>query len=587
MSSVGRQLRPSDPEASQELYPSYMMEDFKIAAVVPAATTSTFIWTWLIPAVLTLTLATRAYTQIWSTFRTLDSNAGTKSISRLPYWIPYFGTTPLFALRPQSSLLTLARTFQSGVFALRLSGQDYIVITLPALQAQLTDPATPISTRLYTSLRSRHFFNNLQATDNTLSRISTALETYSNDAARSTKLTRLLEAHAYNFISPANSWVDQAQWERTAEVTVLSESPTLSVSASLATLVKDFSSHILLSTLLSTSFIEANPGFIGDFFTFSSKYAVFMTGLPYWLGPGLGPPALARERCLLTLDGLVAAIIADIDGRSMQGTGAGMLYDLEDVHPAIWDVVRQARSENSRVRTRTIACEVLEIIWHTTFSSTAMVTWMLIHLFSDEDSNQIALQSIRDESKSIVEVEKPKPTGLPFEDPPRLKFNTDFSDKTQGAWPNLKSALLEVQRLETEPEEYLTVTNDFVLQGNPTSGASEKFQLKTGDHIYAAYGATNKDSRFWDRPKRFAPKRFILKQDDNAKESVVKRLPRKRSAHATSLEADVLCIVAALLAFYDISSLDNSGLAHPGTNTVAGIGIPKNATAKVTRRPIV
>lgn len=541
------------------------------------------LWTWLICFVLTLILAIRSISQAWSVFRAADSNVGTRSIHRLPYWLPYFGTTPSFRFRSQSWLLSQSRAYQSGVFALYLSGRDHIVVTSPALQARLSDPATPVSTRPYDDLRSRRLFSNSQTTNEKSSRISKALQTYFDDNARLTKVTGLLEAHAYNFISGSKSWVDQAQWERSAEVRVLSESPVLSISASLPMLVRDFSSHIMLSTLVGASFMEANPGFINDFFTFSGKFATFMTGLPYWLAPGLGPPALARERCLLTLDGLITAIIADMNGRSMQGTGAGMLYDLEDVHPVVWDLIREARSGG--VKTRTISCEVLEVMWQAAFSAVNMVVWLLIYLFMDGDSNKIALQSIKVELKGILEVIPPWPTGLPFEDPPRLKFSTDVSRGLDKNCPVLTGALLEVQRLETELEEYLTVTEDIMLQGGSKS-AREQFEMKKDDLVYAAYGATNKDTQYWDRPRRFAPSRFITMGADTVEElSVENRLPKMRSARHQILQADVLCIVAALLAFFDIGSLDNDGLKHPGANVVAGVGVPRDVKAKVTRRP--
>lgn len=538
--------------------------------------------TWLIWFVLTLILATRARSQAWSTFRAADPDADTRSIQRLPYWFPYFGTTPFLRFRSQSWLLSQSRAYQSGVVALHLSGQDHIVVTSPALQARLSDTTTPVSTRPYGDTRSRRLFNNSQTTEGKSSRISKALQTYSNDNARLAKVTRLLEAHAYNFVSGCESWVDQAQWERSAEVQTLSESPTLSVSASLPTLTRDFSSHIMLSTLLGTSFVEANPGFINDFFVFSGKFSTFMTGLPYWFAPGLGPPALARERCLLVLDGLVTAMVADMDGRSMQGTGAGMLYDLEDVHPAVWDLIKNARLDG--VRTRTMSCEVLEIVWQTTFPAVNMVVWLVIYLFMDGDSNKIALQNIRAELKSVLEVIQPKPTGLPFKDPPRLNFSTDVSSGLEKNCPIMQGALLEVQRLETELEEYLTVTEDFVLQSGSKS-IHEQFKMKKDDLIYAAYGATNKDGQYWDRPRRFAPSRFILKGADTAEQlSVENRLPKMRSAQHQMLRADVLCIVAALLAFYDIGSLDDGGLTYPGSNIVAGIGVPKDFKSKVTRR---
>ncbi|KAK5950094.1 hypothetical protein OHC33_008809 [Knufia fluminis] len=553
-------------------------------------------WLWTLRLLLTLLLATRIITQIRSTFRPADSKAETKPIKRLPYWLPHLGTTPLFSFRSQSWLLSQSLAHQSGVFALHLSGHDYIVTTSPSLLAQLCLPTTPVSTAHYDTVRRRRFFNNrnLRATPATSSttRISTALHTYTSDPTRITKLTRILEGNAYNLISPAKSWVDQSQWERTSDITVLSDKP-LSISASLSTLIRDFSSHILLSTMLGSSFLDANPGFIGDLFAFSGKYGMFMTGLPYWVAPGLGPPALARERCLRCLDGLVDAVGAEVDGTSMAGRGTGMLYDLEDVHGVIWGLVRTGTARGGgkgvKTRTRSVSCEVLEVIWATTFAQANMVVWMLVHLFGDGDSNGVALHGVREELKSVVQVVKPGPTGLPFEDPPRLQFVDDVGGKMREGCPTLRGALLEVQRLEMEAEEYLSVMEDFVLRGD--SNSSKKFQLKEGDRIYAAYGATNKDTQYWDRPRRFAPGRFVVKGGQESQEVVQgshevmqDKLPKTRSGHEARMQVDVLCIVAALLSFYEIEAVGGGGLKHPGSSIIAGVGVPKDFKAKISRR---
>lgn len=320
---------------------------------------------------------------------------------------------------------------------------------------------------------------------------------------------------------------------------------------------------------------------------------MFMTGLPYWLAPGLGPPALVRERCLRSLDGLVEAMAAEIDGMSIAGMGTGMLYDLEDVHSAIWDLIREGKSRgvgiNGRGKTRSVSCEVLEVVWRVVFAQANMMVWMLVHLFGDGDSSGVALHGIREEVGRMVRVVKPGPTGLPFEDPPRLEFVDDVSGRIWEGCPTLRGALLEVQRLEMEAEEYLSVMEDFVLRGD--SNSSEKFQLKEGDRIYAAYGATNKDTQYWDRPRRFAPGRFVARGGQGPEEVVQgshevmqDKLPKTRSGHEARMQVDVLCIVAALLSFYEIEAVGGGGVKHPGSSIVAGVGLPKGFKAKISRR---
>lgn len=546
-------------------------------------------WASLLQLLLTIFIITQTLTRVRPDLRSAAPKSGTKSIPRLSYWIPFVGNSLSFSFRPQSWLLDISRHLQSNVFGLRLYGRDYIVVTSPALQELVTDSSAPFSTRNYDDQRRSRFFSNRGVSSTTSDRISKALNTYLADSSRTSKLARLLEVHSFNFISPSQSWVDQAQWERGSEINILSEKPTLSVSASLLTLARDFSTNMILSTLLSTSFVEANPKFIGDFFHFSSSYSSFMTGLPYYVAPGLGPPALSRERCLLALESLVDAIAAELSGNSMSGKGTGMLYDLDDVNPAIWEVVKQA-STVGKLNRRVSASEVLEVVWNTAFASVNIVLWTLIYFFEKNGENKSLLEEVKIEIKKVAKVEKSKPTGLPFEDPPRLKFASKVPNDVEKQCPTLYNALLEVLRLETEPEEYFTVQDNFVLSADAApdpnstkkpallSNVVEKFQLKKGDKVYVPYGATNKDTYYWDRPRRFAPNRYGLAGGTRTQP----RLPRMRSGYQFASLSESMCIVIALISFYEFEEVK-----HPGTKIVAGVGVPKgDLKATVSRRKL-
>lgn len=551
-------------------------------------------WRFFLCLLLTTCIVTRTFTQFRLSLRRADPKTGTNSIPQIPHWLPYLGNTPLFSVRPQSWLLELSRRCQSSVFGMTLYGRDYIVITSPALQASLTDPSVSVSTKLFEDQRRVRFFDHRYISSAASDRISTAFNSYISDSSRTSKLTRLLETHAYNFISPSKSWVDQSQWERGADIKVLETSPHLLVSASLVTLTRDFSAHMLFSALLGTSFIEANPNFPADFFSFSSKYGTFMTGLPYWIAPGLGPPALARERCLTVLESLVTAISSEVGGRSMSGLGVGMLYDTDDVHPAIWGIIKAAQQKpsNERQTTRALASEVLEVIWNVAFCPVNTVIWTLIHLFGQDGQNQSILAEVRTEIKNMLQILQPQSSGMPFEDPPRLAFGTTEEQNELGKMcPKLYGSVLEVLRLRTEPEEYILVEEDVVLSADapPDPGSTkkpalisnvvEKYQLKKGDNIYAAYGATNNDTYYWDRPRRFAPNRYGL-MDGN--QGVGMKQPKMRSTHQFDCVPETAFIVMGLLSLYDFEIQ-----GQPSSKVVAGIRIPNsNLKGKVSRRKL-
>ena len=549
-------------------------------------------------SLLTISLTTIYITHNQSIFRIEDLRLQVKTIRRVPYWIPFVGSQVEFSAQSQAWLLAQARKRRAGVFALRLTGQDYIIIASPLLCDAISN-SEAISAKAYDDLQIRRFIGHPQITNNVFDRINQAHVDCMTDHSRLQKLTQLLESNTYNFISPSRSWVDQAQWERTADVKPISETPTLAVSALITTLIRDFASHIIFSSMIGNSFLDANADFVTDFFNFSSKYSMFMTGLPYWIAPGLGPPALSREKCLRALDTLVTAIAQELDRSTLGGLGAGLLYDVDAVHPAIRELVRQARQDTTvGFRPRPIACEILEFLWRMIFQTVHSVIWTIIYLSMEGDEHKSALNSVQKELKDVVVIRKAPPNGLPFPDPPSMKFNlvSKYGRAIENQLPVLRATISEVQRLETQLEQYLTVEEDFVLarssaddekenqDGSLIAGMAEKYQMWEGDQIYVAYGAANKDSQYWDRPQRFVPSRFLAR-DEPAKGANAIAMSRGFGLEATE---EIMLIVVALLSSFDFSSIEgDKGLNHPGTTFVAGVGVPKrDISVRVTRRPI-
>ncbi|KAJ9661560.1 hypothetical protein H2198_001940 [Neophaeococcomyces mojaviensis] len=571
-------------------------------------------WLFLLRLALTVCLVTRGATGLYTRLQPQSFNTtGSKTIPRVPYWIPYFGQQISFSLRSQSWLLRLSQSYKSDIFTLTLSGRKYHVLTSQDVINCLNDPAAPVNTAPHSLLRSRRFFANRHANLLTSARVATALRAYRNNESRVDGLCKLLETNSYNLISPSKSWIDQAQWERNAEVTVLSTSTKpseLSVSASLPMLVKEFSSHIILSTLLGLSFMESNPSFVSDLFAFSVKYSYFMAGLPYWITPGLGPPALAREKCLLALESLVDAMVNEIDRRSGDArSGMGALYDLDSVHSAVWELAKRARQEHSgngqgnglgkKGRIRAIACDLLEITWFVNYYAANSVVWILVEMY--KKTNEVLLRSARKEITELLEVVPGKATGLPFEDPPRLHFRQreGHSVVTDNTCPALRASLVETLRLRMWFEEYMEVNEDFVLEaggGITVDGhtklqqSKETYEFRKGECLYIAHGVSGHDPRRWDQPERFDAGRLMIATESESKftdattrASTSQKLDSKR--YILQVGEEITYIVAAILSMYDIEALDGGGLSEPKSTTIAGVAIPQGSLrVKISRR---
>lgn len=450
-------------------------------------------WIFLVQAVLALCLATG----VWSrsrTFRPANKHLGTRSIPHTAHWIPWIGNAFARWLSSSTLLDKKARDCQSPVFATTMYGREYIVLTdanslEDLLRGGKVKPNWPDSDAI-----SRRFFGNSNITAAKISRKQQMKQIYRDDEGKLDAVATLLGTHAYNLISPAQSWVDQAQWERTSGVKVIDTEPMLVVSASFNILIRDFSAYILLCPLLGRSFLEANPDFIPDMFRFGSSYNSFMRGLPYWIMPGLGPPAFAREKCLRALDGLVRAITAEQTGQSVIGLGDAVLYDVDEVHQSILYAVRHAREDSEKPGIRTASTEILEFLFELTHYYVYEILWVLIYSMKSKEQCVDVMDIIRKEIKQVVKVIKPPPSGLPFEDPPQLLFGKFHRDdfELRAECPRLASIVDRVVKQEAEPlREFEVIADNNVNVGQRIEGKSNvRFALKQGDRVLSGFRYT-------------------------------------------------------------------------------------------------
>lgn len=572
-------------------------------------------WLFLLRLIITICLITRGITGISSRLQSVQTNKpGVSTIPQVPYWIPFIGHQLSFSLRHQMWLPRLPwSSHKHEIYTITLLGRKTHVIASWNLITALQQPETLVTSASYKQLRSRWFFANHSADEVTATRVSTAISSYVKDKSKVEKLCKILEAETYNLISPSKSRIDQAYWERNADVDVLSpvsaKSWELCVAASLPILVQEFASYVILSTLLGSSFLESNPSFVNDLLTFGGKYESFMTGWPYWIMPGLGPPAWAREKCLLALEGLVGAIVADMQNES--GGGLSVLYNVDDVHHSLQDLVHQAWRDNDRAAEkmkrsrramlRMIACETLEVTWLATYDAANMVLWAILDIFRHADLRT----RVCTEASKILQVEKAKSTGLPIDDPPKLNFKIkgrSYFHDIEHSCSDLNGILQLNERIRTWPEAFLDVSEDFILHAiddDKTSAEKETadqqqqqrqqqigrtgFQLKRGDRLYVAYRIGTHELRQWKWPDDLADK-FSEIESETELSSRIGNTDRK--AFVGQLE-QIHYIVAAVVSMYNFEALDGGPLSESSSTIVAGMEVPSGSfRAKILRRPL-
>jgi hypothetical protein len=108
-----------------------------------------------------------------------------------------------------------------------------------------------------------------------------------------------------NLVSFSESIVDQNEWERAACSLVKPkyghDSP--SVEVSLFTLIRNFTGHVVLPTLVGSEFLQAYPSTLDDLWDLDGGFKYMILGLPRLLGiPSLTRAHVARRRLLSAMD---------------------------------------------------------------------------------------------------------------------------------------------------------------------------------------------------------------------------------------------------------------------------------------------
>lgn len=110
-----------------------------------------------------------------------------------------------------------------------------------------------------------------------------------------------IQEYIPNLVSFNESVVDQNEWERAANPRLKPKyghtSP--SVEVSLFTLLRNFTGHVALPTLVGTEFLEAHPSTLDDLWDLDGGFKYLVLGLPRLLGiPSLTRAHIARRRLL-------------------------------------------------------------------------------------------------------------------------------------------------------------------------------------------------------------------------------------------------------------------------------------------------
>lgn len=113
--------------------------------------------------------------------------------------------------------------------------------------------------------------------------------------------------------------------------------------------------------------------------------------------------------------------------------------------------------------------------------------WVIIYLSSREAESTGDTELCLDEIKQFVKVVKPPPSGLPYEDPPQLKFNntSKLGSEFEAKCPVISSTVKDALKFTTQSLVEFRATMGKILSPDTTAEdkPKHKFEIKQGDHI--------------------------------------------------------------------------------------------------------
>lgn len=561
-----------------------------------------------IRAIVTLVVLTRVTTTVsaWSSYAMSKDTSIPRPVPTEPYWIPFVGHWLWFAVSDQSWLRHAAKMGHKGALGLLMLGYKAIAVVDPALIRQLYETSgSKSSDDKFKATRRRRFFGYrrilVPEVSNLFEGAEAEIESRPDYLIR---MARLLEQNAPNFVTGTKSLVDQEMWERGAAVEVSDDDGDMCL-ANLDILVRDFCLRMILTALLGAAFIQANDDFVSNLAKFSREYHRFMTGWPYWITPGLGPSAGAREKCLRALEEFVREVRTADENKS----GNRATYDdLSDVNPTVWTLIQDATKVGAQPKTglnsSDIACMLLELLWQRTWYSSSVTFWLLLRLHQQECSND--RDACREEVKVLLQVTGPRKFNSMFSEPPKLEYKDEMIRMIRHEnekMTTLDAALLEVIRLDTEVEDWYDALDNIVLTeqvgGIETKSGSKvrRHLVKKGETVYLAVGASNRDEVLWTADAgKFCPQRWLTMQstDLENKQEDVGPVPRELAMESVRQQAQrvstrgATLLATALLSLFEIRpARDVDNLQSRWTTIVAGARLSRrNIRVKVIRRDL-
>ncbi|KAL1302570.1 hypothetical protein AAFC00_002951 [Neodothiora populina] len=531
-------------------------------------------WTTIIFGILALSVATRLFSGILDhSQQNIDGDDGPKGVPRIPYWLPILGHVPNLIFTMVSFMNWARSTYKGGAFALNLGGTSHNFIFHPGLGTTVLNDrsGSADSDALFQRIVYTVFGfprSELNKYDSALHDISACYKYLLSEPSLGNmvqKTVDVLKANIADFVTFAQSPVDQSLWERTSNADTIEVNGERVVEANLLPLARDFVTFAANPSLIGTDFMHNNPSFFSDLYAMDKGFFYLATGLPRWFPfPPLTAAHLARSRMFRALRAFETAMEASRNG---QDPGSEW-RNLEDVNPLIKE--RQEIYEKHGFSIEARASIELSLLWAMNANANPLIFWLLNHIYADKD----LLEKLREEVKPYVRAVQPKQEfGIP--EPPRLE--SIDQDGLVANCPLLKSSYIETLRVDTSIYSLKYMEKDFVLAGRDKS--ADKYLLKKGTYTHVAHDLHHKDPAYFDDPETWRADRHVVYVEDREGEKWVSvnmgtvrpfgggQSMCKGRAFA---QKEVMVFAASIISFWDIEAVGGGPWKMPRHKSAVG-----------------
>ena len=403
------------------------------------------------------------------------------------------------------------------------------------------------------------------------------------------RTTEAVEDMTVNLVSFNRGFIDQAPWERKANVVIPSGSSDVA-EVDLYPLIRDFVGHIACNILMGEDFQKNNPDILADLWTLDAKLMVLMGGVPGWL-PGLRDATAARIRIVDAVVGHHQAILDMLAGKD-----AGPLYSDDLLSDCSRVMVERAKAYHAAgVDIKTMSAGDGSILWAMMVNANQVIFWLLFHAYS----SPTLLADLRAEISPYVKVE-PIQSQLSVKPPPKVTIDIKA---LQHSCPLFQASFLETMRVNTLSTSTKTILEPFSITESPSDAQIQGYQVprtyefrRPQDILWVAHAVHQKDPRYWTEPLSFQPKRFFADDFESARQQGklgVDYKTMKVWGGGPSMckgkgfaEGEVAVFAAAILTLWDVEKVGDGGKwVDPGRKTGGGTAQPiNNIRVRLSRR---